>query len=96
MSDHIQNLKDLRVQVDGKTRIVRAKNIRHQTKGQLECKYKGHLVWIEKQKEGDFYVAVTDEAGRYAVQGGFGGQYCRYGIETIEDCLAMCIKNILL
>jgi len=86
----------IQVTVDGKTRVIRNKQIHYQTENDLECTYKGHNICIAKQEADDFYITVRDIAGRYAVQGGFGGDYCRYGIETIEDCLVMCIENILL
>lgn len=85
----------IKVQVDGKTRIVRDSMIHYHTDNDLECTYKNHHINIAKQEVGDFYVTVTDQTGMYAVQGGFGGDYCRYGIETIEDCLVMCMQNIL-
>lgn len=87
----------IKVTVEGKTRVIRDKNIHHQTENDLECTYKEHRICISKQEAtNDYYVTVRDKAGMYAVQGGFGGDYCQYGIETIEDCLVMCIKNILL
>jgi hypothetical protein len=86
----------IKVTVKGKTRIVRDKQIGYQTEAHLQCTYKNHSISISAQDSGYFYVTVTDKTGMYAVQGGFGGEYCRYGIETIEDCLAMCIENILL
>ncbi len=87
----------IQVTVDGKTRVIRGKQIHYQTENDLECTYKDHLICIAKQEAtNDFYITVRDKTGMYAVQGGFGGDYCRYGIETIEDCLVMCIKNILL
>lgn len=87
----------IKVLVDGKPRLVRKNMIRYQTDNDLECVYKNHTISISRQEANDdFYVTVRDSSGMYAVQGGFGGPYCRYGIETIEDCLAMCIKNILI
>jgi len=86
----------LQVVVDGKIRVVRDKQIHYQTENDLECTYKDHHIYIAKQETDDFYVSVRDKTGSYAVHGGFGGDYCRYGIKTIEDCLVMCIKNILL
>lgn len=81
--------------VDGKTRIIKDKQISFHTEHDLYCKYKNHNICISEQTDGSYYVTVTDESGCYAVMGGFGGQYCRDGIETIEDCLKMCIKNIV-
>ena len=87
----------IQVTVDGKTRVIRDKQIHYQTKNDLECTYKNHSIYINKQDtRNEFYVSVKDKTGMYAVQGAFGGDYCRYNIETIEDCLVMCIKNILL
>jgi len=86
----------IQVTVDGKTRVIRAKQIYYQTENNLECTYRGHEIYIAKQERDDFYVTARDKTGRYVVQGGFGGDYCRNGIETIEDCLVMCIENILL
>lgn len=86
----------IQVTVNGKNRIIRDKFIHHQTDNDLECTYKNHHINIAKQDTDDFYITVTDQTGMYAVQGGFGGPYCRYGIETIEDCLVMCIENILI
>lgn len=85
----------IKVEVDGKTRIVRDSMIHYHTDNDLECTYKNHHINIAKQEVGDFYVTVTDQTGMYAVCGGFGGDYCTYGIETIEDCLVMCMQNIL-
>lgn len=86
----------IKVTVDGKTRIVRDNKISYQTNHDLYCIYKAHNICISEQESGGYYISVTNKAGQYAVEGGFGGQYCRYGIETIEDCLALCIKNILI
>jgi hypothetical protein len=87
----------IQVTVDGKTRVIRDKQIHYQTENDLECTYRNHSIYINKQDtRNDFYVSVKDKTGMYAVQGSFGGDYCRYNIETIEDCLVMCIKNILL
>ena len=86
----------IKVEVNGKTRIIRDKFIHYDTENDLECTYKNHHINIAKQEVGDYYVTVTDETGMHAVQGGFGGEYCRYGIETIEDCLVMAIENILI
>jgi hypothetical protein len=86
----------IKVLVEGKTRIIRDKMITHQSENSLECYYKNHQIIIEKQRIDDFYVSVTDERGMHAVHGGFGGDYCTENIKTIEDCLVMCIKNILL
>lgn len=86
----------IKIVVDGKTRIIRKNMIRYQTDNDLECIYRNHNINIAKQEADDFYVTVTDKTGAYAVQGGFGSDYCRYGIKTIEDCLKMCIQNILL
>lgn len=82
--------------VNGKTRIVRKSNISYHTDNDLYCTYKGYSICISTQDRGDFYVTARDKTGMYAVEGGFGGLYCKYGIETIEDCLKMCIENILL
>jgi len=84
-----------KLQVKGKTRIIRDNKISFQTEHDLYCTYKNHSICISEQDSGDYYVTVVDRAGMYAVQGGFGGQYCRYGIKTIEDCLKMCLENIL-
>lgn len=86
----------IQVIVDGKKRVIRDKQIHYYTENDLECHYKNHLIYISKQEIGDFYVTVQDKTGMYAVQGGFGGDYCRYGIKTIKDCLVMCIQNILI
>ncbi len=87
----------IQVTVNGKTRVIRDNQVNCQTENRLECTYKDHYICIVKQEAtNDFYVTVRYKTGIYAVQGGFGGHYCRYGIETIEDCLVMCIKNILL
>lgn len=86
-------MESIKVNVDGKLRIVR--QIDFQTEHDLYCRYRQHNICISEQETGGFYVTVTDKTGMYAVQGGFGGDYCRYGIKTIEDCLFMCIKNIL-
>lgn len=86
----------IKLKVDGKTRIIPKKQITFETNHDLYCKYKNHNICISEQETGDYYITVTDNTGGYVVQGGFGGQYCRYGIETIEDCLVMCIKNILI
>jgi len=86
----------LKVIVNGKTRIVRDSKISYHTNNDLYCKYKDHNITISKQEKGDFYVSVVGPDGMYAVNGGFGGEYCRYNIKTIDDCLAMCIENILI
>jgi hypothetical protein len=86
----------IKVIVDGKPRIIRKNMISYHTENDLNCRYQNHNINIARQESGDFYVAVTDDSGSYAVQGGFGGQYCRDGIKTIEDCLVMCIQNILI
>lgn len=86
----------IQVIVDGKLRLIRDKQISFKTDHDLYCKYKNHNICISEQETGGYYVTVTDRTGCYAVQGGFGGPYCRDGIKTIEDCLVMCIKNILI
>jgi hypothetical protein len=87
----------IKVVVNGKTRIIRDKQIQLQTENDLYCTYKNHSICISKQETtNDFYVTVSDRSGIYAVQGGYGGDYCRDGVKTIEDCLVICIKNILI
>ena len=85
----------IQVTVNGKNRVVRDKFIHYQTENDLECYYKNHHINITAQETGGFYVTVTDETGMYAVDGGFG-EYHNPPIETIEDCLVMCIENILI
>lgn len=85
----------IQVIVNDKKRIIRNKFIYYQTENDLECTYKNHRICIAKQEIGDFYISVTDKTGMYAVHGGYGGPYCRNGIETIEDCLKLAILNII-
>lgn len=86
----------IKIIVDGKARIIRKGAISFQTQDDLYCKYRNHDICISRQECGGFYVTVRDKSGMYAVQGGFGGPHCRYEIESIEDCLKMCIQNILI
>ena len=86
----------IKVLVEGKIRIIRNKQIDYFTENDLSCKYKKCTINISKQEVGDYWVSVTDKNGGYLVYGGFGGEYCRYQIKTIEDCLIMCIQNILI
>ena len=87
----------IKVIVQDKQRIIRDKYISVYEKYQLECKYRNHFIYILKDNSNNgFYAEVKDKSGRFLVQGGFGGCYSRYGIKTIEDCLAMCIDNILI
>ena len=86
----------IQLKVAGKNRVIRDKQISFQTEHDLHCRYRDHDICIAEQETGGYYVTVTDVTGMYAVQGGFGGQFCRDGIKSIEDCLVMCIKNILL
>ncbi len=85
----------IKVEVYGKTRLVRGNMVYYHTDTNLECVYKNHHINIIKQDKGNYYVTVTDQKGMYAVLGGFGGEYCRYGIKSIKDCLVMCIQNII-
>lgn len=86
----------IKVTVKDKTRIIRKSQISLHTDHELHCRYKDHDVSIVEQQNGDFYVSVTDKTGMYAVQGGFGGSFCRNGITSINDCLVMAIENILI
>jgi len=85
----------MRIKVKGKNRIIQQKQIRYQDNKEFECVYKKHNIYISKLKENDFYMSVTDASGMYAVQGGYGGKNCPYGIQTLEDCLKLAIENIL-
>ena len=84
----------IKVEVNGKPRIIRDKFIHYQTNEDLECYYKNHHINITEQETGGWYATVTDETGMYAVEGGFGGGYDKY--DTLEDVLVMCIENILI
>ena len=86
----------IKVEVNGKARIIRDKFIHYQTENDLECHYKNHHINIAKQEVGDYYVTVTDETGMYAVDGGFGGSWGKDNHNNIEGCLVMCIENILI
>lgn len=81
--------------VKGKTCVIRKNQIQYDFDTDFECDYKKHHIYISKLKENDFYITVKDKTGMYAVDGGFGGEHCRYGIKTIEDCLKLAIENIL-
>lgn len=84
----------IQVKVNGKNRVIGDKFIQYQTENDLECDYKNHHIYIDKQETGGWCVSVTDQSGEYAVQGGVGGGYDDY--ETLEDVLVMCIENILI
>jgi len=84
----------IKVEVNGKSRIIRDKFIHYQTETDLECYYKNHHINIAEQETSGWYATVTDETGMYAVEGGFGGGYDKY--DTLEDVLVMCIENILI
>ena len=84
----------VKIKVDGKDRIIRDKFIDYQTESDLHFTYKNHTVVIAEQETGGWYTSVIDKTGMYAVDGGFGGGYDEY--ETLEDVIAMCIKNILI
>ena len=84
----------IKIQVNGKTRIIRDKFIDYHTKQDLYCRYKNHQINISEQETGGWFVSVTDVTGGYAVYGGFGGGYDEY--ESMEDILKMCIENILI
>ena len=86
----------IKVEVNGKTRIIRDKFISCQTENDLECCYKNHHINIAKQEVGDYYVTVTNEKGMYAVHGGFGGSWGQDKHNSIEGCLVMAIENILI
>lgn len=80
--------------VNGKTRIIRPSKTTHVVGDYFGCDYKGYSICISIRPN-DFYITVKDKTGMYAVDGGFGGEHCRYGIKTIEDCLKLAIENIL-
>ena len=82
------------VKVNGKNRVIRDKFIDYHTENDLYCTYKNHFIRISAQDTGGFYCTVTDQTGMYAVDGGFG-EYHNPPFETIEDCLKMCIENII-
>lgn len=84
----------IKVEVNGKIRIIRDKFIEYKSENELECYYKNHLIYINEQEPKEWYVSVTDQAGMYAVQGGFSGEYDKY--KTLDDVLIMCIENILI
>jgi len=84
----------LKVEVNGKLRVVGDKYISYQTESDLQCTYQNHDINIAEQDTGGYYVTVTDQTGMYAVCGGFG-EYHNPPYETIEDCLKMCIENII-
>ena len=86
----------IKVEVNGKVRIIRDKFIFYKTENDLECYYKNHHIIISSQEVGDYYVTVTDKSGIYAVQGGFGGSLGKEEYNTIEGCLVMAIENILI
>lgn len=86
----------IKVEVNGKTRIIRDKFINYQTENDLECNYKKHHISISKQEVGDIYVTVTDSKGMFAVDGGFGGDWGEDKHNSIEGCLIMAIENILI
>lgn len=77
------------LQVEGKTRIVRAKNVRTNNETDIDARYRNHEITITKNGARSSWIAiVTDESGSYAVDGIFNG--------TKYEVLKMCIKNILL
>jgi hypothetical protein len=82
--------------VEDKKRIVRNKYIEYFTENDLYCTYKNYSIAISRTDVDDFYIDVRDKTGMVAIQGGFGGHYCRYNIKTLEDCLKLCIENILI
>ncbi len=84
----------IKIEVNGKTRIIRDKFIHYHTEQDLECHYKNHHINIAEQETGGWFATVTDKTGMYAVDGGFGGGYDEY--ESLEDVLKMCIENILI
>lgn len=81
------------LKVKGKTRIIR--KISYQTENDIECTYKGYLINISLQDTDDFYVTIKAPDGCYIVQGGFGGPFCNYNIKSMDDCLKICLENIL-
>ena len=85
----------IKVEVQGKTRIVRKSQIHYQTDDDLQCTYRNHLIDIAAQETGGFYCTVSAPDGCCIVQGGFGGPHCKYNITSITDCLVMCIDNII-
>lgn len=85
----------IKVKVNGKTRIIRDKFIDYKTENDLECHYKNHDINIAKQEVCGYYVTVKDQAGMYAVDGGFGGSYGLEKHNSIDGCLIMAIENIL-
>lgn len=84
----------IKVEVNGKTRVVRDTWIHYHNEHDLQCTYKNHDINIAEQETDGFYCTVTDQTGMYAVCGGFG-DYHYPPYETIEDCLKMCIENII-
>jgi hypothetical protein len=85
----------IQIKVKGKNRLIRNKFVFYQSEYDLECTYKNHHINIAEQETGGFYVTVTDKTGMYAVDGYFN-EYHNPPIKTIEECLEICIENILI
>lgn len=85
----------IKVDVNGKTRVIRPGQIQYRSDNTLKCCYKNHEISIDAQKTADFYVTITTPEGQEAFQSGVGGEFCPYHVQSIEDCLVLCINRIL-